>query len=420
MTGKLPVNPGDQARAMSEYRSIHVPVATGDGETFTVQMGPQHPATHGVLKLNLELDGETIVRCEPEVGFLHRGFDKLAEDRTYAQFLPVTDRLDYISAMANNVGYCVAVETLLGIDPPLRAQYIRTMVAEMARMTGHLLWLATHALDIGAMTVFLYCFRERGLLLDLFEILCGSRLTTSYSRLGGVRLDVTAEFMEKLDRFVREFPSRIEEYETLIDTNRIWLKRTKGVGVISAEQAVQLGFTGPTLRGSGVDYDVRKHRPYCAYDRVDFEVPLGTAGDIYDRYRCRMEEMRQSTLIVRQCLEQLPAGPILAPDAPDLLMPLYPPKKIEADSTLTTGFIRLMEDRDLYMEGDVYVSIEGSKGELGFYFVSDGGGRPYRMHIRSPSYIHIGGLPALCEGELVADAIADIGSLDVVLGECDR
>lgn len=404
---------------ISERCTLEVPVPNG-GETFSLQMGPQHPATHGVLKLNLELDGETIVNCQPDVGFLHRGFEKLAEHRTYAQFLPVTDRLDYISAMGNNVGYCVAVETLLGIEVPERAQYIRTMVAEMSRMSGHLLWLATHALDIGAMTIFLYCFKERGKLLDLFEILCGARLTTSYPRLGGVRLDLTQQFVDGLAAFAAEFPDRIAEYETLIDTNRIWLQRTRGVGVISAEQAVQLGFTGPSLRGSGVDYDVRKHRPYCAYDRMDFEVPVGKHGDIYDRYRCRVEEMRQSTRIVNQCLEQLPAGAILADEAPDLIMPFKRRKHPEGDTTLSTGFIRLVEDREMYMEGDVYVSVEGSKGELGFYFVSDGSGRPYRMHIRSPSFIHIGGLPALCEGEMIADVIADIGSLDVVLGECDR
>jgi len=406
--------------AILERRTVSVPVPSGEGEPFSIQMGPQHPATHGVLKLNLELDGETIVRCDPDVGYLHRGFEKMAEHKSYAQFLPLTDRLDYISAMANNVGYCVAVETLLGITPPLRAQYIRTMVSEMARITGHLLWLATHALDIGAMTVFLYCFRERGRILDLFEELCGARLTTTYPRIGGVRQDVTRSFVDKLAAFVDEFPSRIEEYETLIDTNRIWLKRTKGIGVINAEQALQLGFTGPTLRGSGVDYDVRKHRPYCAYDLIDFDVPVGVNGDIYDRYRCRMEELRQSARIIAQCLEQLPPGPVLAEDAPDLVMPLVPPRQVRGGSTLTTGYIELVENDRCYPEGDVYVSIEAPKGELGFYFVSDGRGRPYRMHIRSPSFIHIGGLPYLSEGEMVADIIAIIGSVDVVLGECDR
>lgn len=404
-----------------EQRSISVPVASGEErDLFKIQMGPQHPATHGVLKLDLYLDGETIVHCIPDIGYLHRGFEKMAEKKTYAQFLPLTDRLDYIGAMANNVGYCVAVETLLNIEVPLRAQYLRTIVSEMSRIAGHLLWLATHALDIGAMTVFLYCFRERETILDLFEELCGARLTTSYTRLGGVRQDITADFAGGLSKFTQEFPSRIEEYETLIDTNRIWLKRTKGIGVITAEQAIQLGFTGPTLRGSGVDYDVRKHRPYCVYDRLDFEVPVGQVGDIYDRYRCRMEELRQSIAIIDQCLGQLPPGAIVGKDAPDLLMPVAPPRTVEAESTLASGFISLLRQHEVYMEGDVYVSVEAPKGELGFYFVSDGEGRPYRMHIRSPSYIHIGGLPAICEGEMVADVISCIGSLDVVLGECDR
>ncbi len=311
-------------------------------------------------------------------------------------------------------------EALLNIETPLRAQYLRTIVSEMSRIASHLLWLATHALDIGAMTVFLYCFREREMILDLFEELCGARLTTSYTRLGGVRQDITADFASGLTRFLQEFPARIEEYETLIDTNRIWLKRTKGIGVITAEQAVQLGFTGPTLRGSGVDYDVRKHRPYCVYDRLEFEVPIGQTGDIYDRYRCRMEELRQSVSIIHQCLGQLPPGPIVSKDAPDLLMPVVPHRTVGAESTLSGGFIRLLQQQEVYMEGDVYVSTEAPKGELGFYFVSDGEGRPYRMHIRSPSYIHIGGLPSMCEGGMIADLIACIGSLDVVLGECDR
>jgi NADH-quinone oxidoreductase subunit D len=393
----------------------------GEGELCTVQMGPQHPATHGVLKLDLDLDGETVVKCTPKVGYLHRGVEKLSEHMTYAQAMPLTDRLDYIAAMANNVGYVVAVETLLGIEPPKRAKYIRTMVAEMARITGHLLWLATHALDIGAMTVFLYCFREREWLLDLFEQVCGARLTTSYTRIGGVRQDVTNYFLEDLNKFVKEFPGRIEEYETLIDTNRIWLKRTKGIGVISAEEAVQWGLTGPTLRGSGVEYDVRKHRSYDAYPYVDFEVPIGRVGDVYDRYRCRMEELRQSNNIIRQCIEELPSGPVVADDAPDLVMPVSGKRRrVEADASLTAGVIRLVEEKGMYMEGDVYVSTEVPKGELGFYFVSDGRGLPYRMHIRSPSYIHIGALPVLCEGGMVSDVIANIGSIDVVLGECDR
>lgn len=401
--------------------TINVPVASGGGDRYALKMGPQHPATHGVLRVDLKLDGETIMECTPHVGYLHRGFDKIAENRTYAQTLILTDRLDYIAAMANNVGYCVAVEKLLAISVPLRAKYIRTMACEMSRICSHLLWLATHALDIEAMTVFLYCFREREILLALFEELCGARLTFSYPRIGGVRHDVTARFINELQRFVQLFPKKIGEYESLIDTNRIWLKRTVGVGKISADQAVSLGLTGTCLRGSGIDYDIRKHRPYDAYDLVDFEVPLGSDGDIYARYRCRMEEMLQSVCILQQCIDQLPPGPIIDPDAPDLIMDSREKKKVDVETTgYATAVLMLTKERAGYPAGDVYVSTEVPKGELGFYFISDGSGSPYRMHIRSPSFIHIGALPAIARGELVADLVATIGSLDVVLGECDR
>jgi NADH-quinone oxidoreductase subunit D len=402
-------------------KTINVPVADGDGDRYTLKMGPQHPATHGVLRVDLELDGETILKCTPHVGYLHRGFEKLAEHRTYAQSLILTDRLDYIAAMSNNVGYCVAVEKLLGVSCPMRAKYIRTIVGEMSRLCSHLLWLATHALDIGAMTVFLYCFREREILLDLFEKLCGARLTFSYTRIGGVRQDVTADFMTELQRFVDIFPSKVSDYETLIDTNRIWLKRTVGIGVLSGEEALSLGLTGACLRGSGIDYDIRKHRPYDAYDQVDFEVPIGADGDIYARYRCRMEEMLQSNRILQQCIDQLPPGPIINEDAPDLVMPMQGDRKIEADTTTYgTGLIKFVGEQGSHPVGDVYVSTEVPKGELGFYFISDGSGHPYRMHIRSPSFIHIGAIPYLAEGGFIADLIANIGTLDVVLGECDR
>lgn len=404
------------------HKSIDVPVADGgQEERYSLRMGPQHPATHGVLRVDLELDGETILECIPRVGYLHRGFDKIAENRSYAQALILTDRLDYIGAMANNVGYCLAVEKLLDISVPLRASYIRTMVCEMSRISSHLLWLATHALDIGAMTVFLYCFREREILLDLFEDLCGARLTFSYPRIGGVRQDVTAAFMDELQRFVDLFPGRIEDYETLIDTNRIWLKRTVGVGVISAEDALAYGLTGASLRGSGVDYDIRKHRPYNVYELLDFEVPLGSDGDIYSRYRCRMEELRQSIRILQQCIDQLPPGPIIGEDAPDLVMPVRGKRETRAESSgFGSGLISFIQESGKYPVGDIYVSTEAPKGELGFYFISDGSGQPYRMHIRSPSFIHIGALPIITQGELIADLIANIGSLDVVLGECDR
>ncbi|MEW6569971.1 MAG: NADH-quinone oxidoreductase subunit D [Nitrospirota bacterium] len=474
---------------------------------LNVNMGPQHPATHGVLRLVLDLDGEVVVNVTPYIGYLHRGIEKLGESLSYFQALPLTDRMDYVSAMSNNIGYVVAVEKLFGIEAPERAKFIRTMVGEMSRISNHLLWLATHALDIGAMTVFLYCFREREWILELFEKICGARLTVTYPRIGGVRNDVSQEFLDSLYKFTEEFPSRILEYETLIDQNRIWLKRTVGIGVISAEEAVSWGLTGPTLRGSGVPYDVRKHAPYDAYDRVEFDVPVGSEGDTYDRYRCRMLEMRQSNNIIRQCIEKLPAGPIMA-EAPKLVLPpkdkmmavTHPdqkhaffidekvckgcgmclracpakaifgekkkPHKIKQEFCLgcmncyvtckfkalkiipggrglgdeqlaelakqpipeeITKATELLAEHFAYVkrgprvpEGDLYVATEVPKGELGFYFVSDGSGKPYRMRVRAPSFVHAQVLPRLCIGHLVADVIANIGTIDIVLGECDR
>lgn len=386
---------------------------------LTISMGPQHPATHGVLRLVLDLEGETVVKCTPYIGYLHRGTEKLAENRTYLQALPLTDRFDYIASMSNNVGYSLAVERLFGIEAPERAKYIRTIVAEMSRISSHILWLGTHALDIGAMTVFLYSFREREWILDLFEMLCGARLTTSYARIGGVRNDVSQEFLDSLYRFTEEFPGRIEEYETLIDQNRIWLKRTKGIGVIEADEAVNWGLSGPTLRGSGVPYDVRKYAPYDAYDKVEFDVPIGKNGDVYDRYRCRMEEMRQSNRIIRQCIEKLPKGPIMAPDAPKITLP---PKDnvLKSMESMIHHFVLITKGPMAAPEGDIYSAVEGPKGELGFYIVSDGTGRPYRMRVRAPSFVHASVIPRLCEGALVADVIANIGTVDIVLGECDR
>jgi NADH dehydrogenase I D subunit len=386
---------------------------------FTLSMGPQHPATHGVLRLILDLDGEVVAKCTPDIGYLHRGTEKLGENRTYLSAMPLTDRLDYIAPMTNNAGYVLAVERLLGIEVPERAKFIRTLVSEMTRVASHLLWLATHALDIGAMTVFLYAFREREWLMDLFENLCGARLTVSYPRIGGVRNDVSQEFLDSIYKFTDEFPSRILEYETLIDQNRIWLQRTKGIGVISAEEAINMGLTGPVLRGSGVDYDVRKAEPYDAYDMVNFEVPLGKAGDVYDRYRCRMIELRQSNSIIRQCVEKLPPGAIIAPDSPKFVPP--PKEKVMQDmESLIHHFVLMTKGPITAPEGEVYSAIEAPKGELGYYIVSDGTGKPYRMRIRAPSFIHVAALPRLCEGSLIADVIANIGSIDIVLGECDR
>ncbi len=385
---------------------------------LTLNMGPQHPATHGVLRLVLELDGETVVKCTPHVGYLHRGVEKHTEQLNYLQIIPHTDRLDYVSSMANNIGYCIAVERLFGIEVPERAQYIRTIVAEMTRILNHLLWLGTHALDIGAMTVFLYCFREREKLQQLLERLCGARLTVSYPRIGGVKKDVDDQWLSDLYSFTEEFPMRIEQYETLIDKNRIWLRRTKGVGVITAEEAINMGLSGPVIRGSGVAYDVRRFMPYGVYDKVEWEVPTGKNGDVYDRYRVRMEEFRQSNSIIRQCIEKIPAGPIMA-DAPKFVLPAKETVLTNMEQ-LIHHFVLITKGPQTAPEGEIYVATEVPKGELGFYIVSDGTGKPYRLRIRPPSFVHISALPRLCEGSLVADVIANIGSIDIVMGECDR
>jgi NADH-quinone oxidoreductase subunit D len=387
---------------------------------FEIQMGPQHPSTHGVLKLRLVLEGEKIVDLEPMVGFLHRGIEKLAENMNYAQVLPLTDRLDYISAMNNNTGYALSVERLLGIELPPRGKYLRTMVCELARIASHLLWLATHALDIGAMTVFLYCFREREKILDFFEKICGARLTVSYPRIGGVRLDVEEPVLEEIYNFIPYMYEKIEEYEGLLSENRIWLDRTKGVGLITGEEAIAYGLTGPSLRGSGIPYDIRKHFPYDAYPEVEFEVPVGKNGDTYDRYWVRLQEMRQSLKIVKQCIEKMPEGPVCAELSPDLDMPAFK-RAFRAEAFGESTLIAFLnEGVELVPKGELYSAVEGAKGELGFYLVSDERGRPYRLHIRAPSFIHISALKKLAKDHFVADLVAIIGTFDIVMGECDR
>jgi len=384
---------------------------------MTLNMGPQHPATHGVMRLVVDLQGETVVGMDPQLGYLHRGIEKWMESRTYHQIIPMTDRLEYITCMNNNLGYVVAVEKLAGITVPERAQFIRTLMAELTRLSGHLVWLGTHALDMGAMTVCLYAQRERELILDLTEMVTGARQTVSYCRIGGVRNDMPRDFFDKCREFTELFPKRLEEYDTLIRENRIWLKRTVGIGVFSAEDAVNYGLTGGTLRGSGVNYDVRKVEPYAAYDKVEFDVPLGKNGDVYDRYIVRINEMRQSNRIIKQCLDMMPPGPITTGD------PRYAiPEKIDVMknmSTLAHQFV-LMSKWVPMPKGEVYVATENPKGELGFYIVSDGSGRPYRIKIRSPSYVHVSALSKMSTGHMVADVIACIGTIDIVLGEVDR
>src|SRR3990172_3738716 len=384
---------------------------------LTLNMGPQHPSTHGVLRLVLDLQGETVVGMDPRLGYLHRGIEKWMESRTYHQIIPMTDRLDYISCMCNNLGYVVAVEKLAGITVPERAQVLRTLTAELTRISSHLIWLGTSAVDIGAMTVLLYAARERELILDLLEMATGARLTVSYARIGGVRNDVPRDFLDKCREFTELFPKRLEEYDTLIRENRIWLKRTKGIGVFTAEEAVNYGLTGATLRGSGVNYDLRKVEPYAAYDKVEFDVPLGKNGDVYDRYLVRIGEMRQSVRIIKQCLDKMKPGPITTAD------PRYAvPEKMNVMKnmeSLAHQFV-LMSKWVPMPRGEVYVATEGPKGELGFYIVSDGSGRPYRIKIRAPSFINLSALPKMVTGNMISDVIACIGTIDIVLGEVDR
>ncbi len=386
-------------------------------QVMTINMGPQHPSTHGVLRLVLELDGETIVNVKTHVGFLHRGVEKLAEHKTYHQFITITDRLDYLAPMSNNLGYALAVEKLMDIDIPKRAQYIRVIMCELTRISSHLLWLATHALDIGAMTVFFYCFRERETLNDIFEMVAGARMNLSYVRIGGVIRDLPDGFIEKTREFINTFPSRIREYETLLTKNKIWLIRTKDVGVISAEDAIDYGLSGPSIRGSGVKWDVRKAEPYSSYDELDFIIPVGENGDVYDRYMVRIEEMRQSNEIVRQAIDNLPAGKFIA-DVPDVTLP--PIKEVLSNKEARKRHFLFIAKGIRPPVGEVYVSIEAPKGELGYYIVSDGSKCPYRLKIRPPSFVNLEGLQKMVEGHLIADVVAVIGSLDIVLGEIDR
>lgn len=384
---------------------------------MTINMGPQHPSTHGVLRLLLELDGEMITKAVPHVGFLHRGVEKLAEYRTYHQCIPLTDRLDYVAPFSNNLAYALTVEKLLGIEVPERAQHIRVLLCELTRIASHLLWLATHALDIGAMTVFFYCFREREAIYDIFEMVSGARMHLSYIRVGGVSRDLPGGFLEKIRIFVSEFPSRIKEYETLLTDNPIWKKRTVGVGIISAEDAIDYGLSGPSLRGSGVNWDIRKSEPYSGYDKYHFTVPLGKNGDVYDRYRVRIEEMHQSNRIAHQALNILPKGDYTA-RIPNVTLPLK--EDVETNMESMINHFKLIMDGIHPPKGEVYASIEAPKGELGFYLVSDGSSRPYRLKIRPPSFVNLEALPKMVEGRLLPDVVATIGSLDIVLGEIDR
>ncbi|MFH2011462.1 MAG: NADH dehydrogenase (quinone) subunit D [Pseudomonadota bacterium] len=386
-------------------------------ETLTINMGPQHPSTHGVLRLVLELDGEVVVKATPHIGYLHRGVEKLAENKTYHQCITLVDRLDYLAGMSNNLAYVLAVEKLLDIEVPERAKYIRVIMAELQRIASHLIWLGTHGHDIGAMTPLFYTLRDRDEILFLFEMVCGARLTPSYLRIGGLSHDLPEGFEAKTMEFIRTFPSKVDEYETLLTKNRIWIQRTKGVGILSREDAINLGASGPVIRGSDVNWDIRKSSPYTGYENFDFIVPTGKNGDCYDRYLVRMVEMRQSARIVEQALHSLPKGDINVHD-PKVVLP--PKEGVYNDITSLIHHFKIVSEGFNPPKGEVYFSIEAPKGELGFYIVSDGTNKPYRLRIRPPSFVNLEALPTMVEGRLIADVIAVIGSIDIVLGEVDR
>jgi NADH-quinone oxidoreductase subunit D len=377
---------------MQERQQVKGQETLFDAEEMVLNMGPQHPSTHGVLRVILKLDGETVIGLDCDIGFLHRGVEKIGEHDTYAMITPYWDRLDYVAAVSNDLCYVEGVEKMLQVEVPKRAEYLRVILTELQRIASHLLWLGTHAMDIGAVTVLLYCFREREEILKIFEDFIGARLTAHAFRIGGLWWDAYPEFEKRVREFLKILPGRIDEYETLLNTNRIWLQRTVGIGILTAEEAINLSLTGPPLRGSGVKYDVRKAQPYSAYSDFQFEIPVGENGDTYDRYLVRMEEMKQSAVIVEQALDGLPEGPVMA-KVPKIIKPPV---------------------------GDVYHSIEAPKGELGVYLVSDGTGKPYRMRIRPPSFINLQSLKRMSIGHLVADVVALIGTLDIVLGEVDR
>ena len=387
------------------------------GEKLTLNMGPSHPATHGVLRIVLELDGEVITKADPDIGYLHRGDEKIAENMQYNQFVPYTDRLDYLAPLANNVAYALAVEKLMGWELPARGKTIRTISCEMARISAHLLGIGAYAMDVGAMTVFLYTFTQRESIYDLCELLTGARFTTSFTRVGGQIRDLPEGFIEQLDKFCDEFIPALDEIDTLLTRNKIFLDRTRDIGVISKEDAIAWGLSGPNLRGSGVEHDLRKANPYLDYENYDFDIPVGEFGDCYDRYLVRMEEMRQSVRILKQAMKNLPDGPINVVDSKQKL----PNKEsvLMSMEELIHHFILVTEGLDA-PAGEVYFGAENPKGELGFYIHSKGGGVPYRLKIRAPSFVNLSILPKLLEGNMMSDTVAILGSLDFVMGECDR
>ena len=395
-----------------------VETATGTAKTMVLNMGPQHPSTHGVLRVLLELDGENVVTSVPDIGYLHTGIEKSCEDKTYSQAITLTDRMDYLNPLGNNLVYCLAVEKLLGLEPPKRAQYIRVMMVELQRISSHLVWLGTHAIDMGAMSVMLYCFREREEILKIFERFAGQRMMTSYIRIGGVALQPPAGWREMVKKFVDMMPARIDEYEALLTENPIWQGRLKGVGYLPAETLVALSTTGPGLRAAGVNYDNRKMFPYSSYEEFDFAVPTRTESDCFARYLVRVAEMRESLKIIKQAMDKITdQGPIKA-DAPGIVPPQREKMKTEMEALIY--HFKIFTEGFSPAPGEAYVAVESPRGELGCFVASDGSPKPLRVHFRSPSFINLQALPRMVKGQLIADTVACIGTIDIVLGEVDR
>ncbi len=384
---------------------------------MVLNMGPQHPSTHGVLRLLLDLDGETIVKVLPEIGFLHTGIEKEFEQKTYQQGVTLTDRVDYLAPLSNNLCYCLAVEKLLGLEVPPLARWMRVMLTELTRLNSHLVWLGSHALDIGAMSVFLYCFREREDILRIFEMFSGQRMMTSYFRVGGLALEPPRGWHAVIKKFIDAFPVNVDEYENLLTRNPIWLRRTQGIAHVALEDLLDLGVTGPMLRAAGLKWDIRKAEPYSGYDLFDFEIPTRAESDVYARYQVRVEEMRQSTRIVQQALEGMPSGPYVA-DAPGIVLPDREKMKTQMEALIY--HFKIVAEGFPVPAGEVYQVIESPRGELGYYMVSDGGAKPWRVHMRTPSFGNLQCLPLMVEGGLIADVVAGLGSLDFILGDVDR
>jgi NADH-quinone oxidoreductase subunit D len=415
ITGAAAIDPGvDDVFANAARNRLNPPA---QDQTMVINMGPQHPSTHGVLRLVVEIDGETVVSLAPDIGYLHTGIEKTCEAKFYQQVVPLTDRIDYLCPMTDNLAYCLAVEKLLGLEIPERAQYLRVLFNELTRIGSHLVWLGSHAMDIGALTVFLYCFREREQLMRIFEAVSGQRMMTSYIRIGGLSLEPPRDLYDQIRAFLKDFPSKVDEYEGLLNNNPIWLNRIKGVGYLSPEEAIALGVTGPPLRASGVDFDVRRDMPYSGYEKFQFNVPTSTVGDVWARYIVRMQEFRESVKICLQALDGLPEGRIVA-DAPKIILPDREQMKTQMESLI--HHFKIVTEGFGVPAGEATSSVEAPHGMMNYYVVSDGTAKPYRVHMRNPGFATLQALEVMCKGRLLADVVAVIGSIDIVLGEIDR